>query len=441
MKKVLVAGAALLLAGGIASTASAAAVEPGVKITGDARARLIFKDSYDFGQKDQGEQTNMDSRIRFNVVGTAAGGAYAKARIRVADGTDTDFDTDLGERSTLGGDNIWVDVAVLGVPFNDQFTAEAGRYRVTYGPGATTTNFFYDDVSLGGLRGIYKTDTVEFNPFVEWMDEAQDSLIANDKKEDNDEMRFGGHLKANVNKDWVVGGMAGYQVDDRDEVFFEEGATDPIRTDSNDGFFGSIYTKGKSGAMGFQAELGYTENSLNGFNNWREDDNGDGVDNIGSSDDGFGGYIMPSYTMDALTLALNIGFTQDGFLPDRAFGFIMIGTEEPISAVKVGDTGDWMWGGLVAMYQVSESLKLTGNLAYVSVDAWDTVNKSGTGDGPWTTTPALDDAWEISGKLQYTISKGADFYWLAGYLAPSFENSELEDDGAFGTYAKFELKF
>ncbi len=34
MKKVLVAGAALLLAGGIASTASAAAVEPGVKITG-----------------------------------------------------------------------------------------------------------------------------------------------------------------------------------------------------------------------------------------------------------------------------------------------------------------------------------------------------------------------------------------------------------------------
>ena len=50
MKKVLVAGAALLLAGGIASTASAAAVEPGVKITGDARARLVYRDSFDFGQ-------------------------------------------------------------------------------------------------------------------------------------------------------------------------------------------------------------------------------------------------------------------------------------------------------------------------------------------------------------------------------------------------------
>ena len=74
-------------------------------------------------------------------------------------------------------------------------------------------------------------------------------------------------------------------------------------------------------------------------------------------------------------------------------------------------------------------------MAYVSVDAWD------KGGGPLTSTPALDDAMEISGKLQYTISKGADFYWLAGYLAPSFEDDEVEDDGAFGTYAKFELKF
>ena len=42
MKKVLVAGAALLLAGGIVSEASAAAaVTPGVTITGNARARRL----------------------------------------------------------------------------------------------------------------------------------------------------------------------------------------------------------------------------------------------------------------------------------------------------------------------------------------------------------------------------------------------------------------
>lgn len=433
MKKVLVTGAALLLAGGIASTASAAAVEPGVKITGDARARLVYKDSYDFGQKDLGNQTNLDSRIRFNVVGTAAGGAYAKARIRVGDSFASDFDTDLVERASIGGDNIWVDVAVLGVPFSDQFTAEVGKYKVTYGPGAITTNFFYDDVSLAGLRGIVKTDTVEFNPFVEWMDEAQMSAIGEDKNQDNDEMRFGGHIKVKANDDWTFGGMLGYQVDDREE---KEALVDGLTyNEQNDGAFASVYTKGKSGAMGFQAELGYTESNLNGFNNWREDDNGDGSDKIGSEDDGFGGYIMPSYTMDALTLALNLGFTQDGFLPDVAYGFVMIGSEQPISGVKIGDTGDWMWGGLTAMYQVSESMKLTGNVVYASIDAWD------EGGGPVTSTAALDDALEVSGVMQYTISKGADFFWYAGYLQPSFEADDVDDDAAFGTYAKFELKF
>jgi hypothetical protein len=434
MKKVLVTGAALLLAGGIASTASAAAVEPGVKITGDARARLIYKDSYDFGQKDQGEQTNLDHRIRFNLLGTAAGGAYAKARIRVSDSYASDFDTDSGERSSLGGDNIWVDIAKLGVPFNDQFTVEVGKDRVTWGPGAATTNFFYDDVSVAGIHGIIKTDTLEFNPFVDWMDEAQISAIGEDKKEDNDEIRFGGHLKVKANENWTLGGMLGYQIDDREK---KDAVIDDVQAYNtpNEGMFASVYTKGKSGAMGFQAEFGYTEGDLNGFNNWREDDNGDGKDSIGSEDDGFGGYIMPSYTMDALTLALNVGFTQDGFLPDIAYGFVMIGSEQPISAVKVGDTGDWMWGGLTAMYQVSESLKLTGNVVYASIDAWD------EGGGPLTSTKALDDALEVSGVMQYTISKGADFFWYAGYLQPSFEDSEVEDDAAFGTYAKFELKF
>ena len=42
MKKVLLAGAALMLVSGIASTASAAAVEPGVNITGDARVRIGY---------------------------------------------------------------------------------------------------------------------------------------------------------------------------------------------------------------------------------------------------------------------------------------------------------------------------------------------------------------------------------------------------------------
>ncbi len=42
MKKVLLAGAALMLVSGIASTASAAEIKPGVVITGDSRVRVYY---------------------------------------------------------------------------------------------------------------------------------------------------------------------------------------------------------------------------------------------------------------------------------------------------------------------------------------------------------------------------------------------------------------
>lgn len=464
MKKVLLAGAALMLVGGIASTASAAAVEPGVKITGDARVRLWYQnDNYgDWGNdNNDGANTDMDSRVRLNVSGTAAGGAYAKARIRLMEGLMGNSDTDTYPGNSDNNSNIWVDKAYVGIPFNDMFTLEAGKWRSTYGPLPTTYNFFYDDVNLSGLRGIVKVGDVEINPFIEWMDEAQNSLYSpttNDKYKDNDEIRYGAHVKAKLNKDWTVGGMLGYQMDERDET---------ATINANDGFFGSVYTTGKSGQIGFTGELAVTSKNLNGFNSFLEDTNSDTYsysttkstltksttsdDAIGSEDTGFGGYILPSYTMDKLTLGLNVGFTQNGFMPDTAFGFVMIGGADnsKLSAVTLGSTGDWIWGGLVATYQINESLKLTGNIVYADVDPW-----TEAGDGPGFTksiassssTVALDSAMEISAVLQYTISKGADIYFSMGYLDPSLTyinptSASLEDDPAFGALTRFELTF
>jgi hypothetical protein len=119
-----------------------------------------------------------------------------------------------------------------------------------------------------------------------------------------------------------------------------------------------------------------------------------------------------------------------------------------ISAIRLGDRGDFMWAGLVAEYSISEALKLTGNLVYADVDAW-----TATGDGPNFdgTAPnilALENAWELSAILQYTISKGADVYFSAGYLKPSLERlnptvgvAALEEDGTFAAMTRFELKF
>lgn len=449
MKKVLLTGAALMLAGGMVSTASAAAVEPGVKITGDARVRFWYQsEEYDSGfgndpRDDNGNkyesQTNMDSRIRLNIQGTAAGGAYAKARIRMYETVMGDFDQDATDGVASTGSNIWVDVAYIGIPFSDMFTLEVGKYRSTYGPLPTTNNFFYDDVHLSGFRGIIKVDNVEINPFVEWMEEAQTTeykLTVDDTK-DNDEMRFGVHAKAKLNKDWTIGGMLGYQSDEREDRY-----TLGVKTfEPNEGFFASIYANGKSGQFGIAGEFAVTDGDLNGFNSWYTDSVTD--DNIGSDDTGFGGYIFPNYQIDKLNIGLNLGFTSNGFIPDTAFGFVMIGGSDnskiAFTPYLIGQSGDWLWGGLVASYQISEDLKLTGNLVYADIDAWDE-----PGDGPddaYWGTDALDSAWELSAVLQYTISKGADVYFSAGYLSPEFEDSDLEDDGAFGALTRFELKF
>jgi len=453
MKKVLLTGAALMLAGGMFAADATYAAEPGVNITGNARVRLWYKDTYDFNDGNQnGSDTTMDSRVRLDITGTAAGGAYAKVRIRMMETIMGDFDRDASDGiGDTNNSNIWVDKAYVGIPFSDTFILEVGKYRSTYGPVGTTHNFFYDDVHLTGFRGIITMDNVTINPFLEWMEEGQDSDYSgtSDSAYDHDEIRFGVHAKAKLNADWTVGGMIGYQTDARTEVTGMQ--TDPTASDwgyvSNEGFFGSLYAKGQSGAFGIYGEIAVTEGDLNGMNSWLDDDVA--TDYIGSDDTGFGGYIFPNYQMDRLNIGLNLGFTQDGFQPDRAYGFVMLGATDnsKISAHRIGSGGDWIWGGLVATYQISESLSLTGNFVYADVDAWTEIGDGPRGGFDASSSAmedndfALDSAWELSAVLKYTISQGADVYFSMGYLNPEFEDDTREDDAAFGALTRFELKF
>ncbi len=266
---------------------------------------------------------------------------------------------------------------------------------------------------------------------------SDDTTTADDRYADNDEMRFGAHAKAKLNKEWTIGGMLGYQTDARN------GLADYFV--ANEGFFGTIYANGKSGQFGLVGELAVTDGDLNGMNAWLNDGSTlVDTDGIGSDDTGFGGYVFPNFQIDKLNIGLNLGFTDGGYVPDRAFGFVMIGSTDnsKITDYMVGKGGDWMWGGLVTSYQINESLKLTGNLVYAEIDAW-----SEEGEGPLgalagtDNAQALDSAWELSAVLQYTISKGADVYFSAGYLSPEFDDSDLQDDAAFGALTRFELKF
>lgn len=475
MKKVLLTGIALTLAGGFAAPVFAADVTPGFAVTGDARARMYYKsDEYQnaFGNTagTYGSQTNLDTRIRFNLTGTAAGGAYVKGRIRMMESTMTALDTDLNGINGQNQNNIWADQAYMGIPFTKEITVEVGKYRSTYGPVGATNNFFYDDVQLAGARGIIKIGDVVVNPFFEWMTDAQNTgltssngaqvAVAGDKTNDNDEMRMGAHVKAKLNKDWTVGGMLGYQFDNR---------VDTTTATGNQGLFGSVYANGKAGAFGLVGELAYTSAKLNGFNTWAEDANANGTfgsfstvtgntgteatqDYIGSKDDGVGGYIYPTFTIDKLTLGINAGFTANGFRPDVAYGFVMIGGKDNSiigDSVRIGETGDWLWAGLVASYAINDTLKVTGNFVYANVDSVpqaelnNAVAKAGQGPVPYSAAKALDSAWELSAVLQYTISKGADVFLSAGYLKPDYasDSTYTHDDGALGVASRLEIAF
>lgn len=448
MKKVLVAGAALFLAGSIVSeAAAAAAVTPGVVVSGDARARLFYKDSYDFGNTNAESIDSMDSRVRIMFKGTAAGGAYVVGRIRLMDGLMSDNDNDTGKTVADEYGNIWADMAYVGVPFTDNFTVEAGKWRNTY----DATTFFYYDLSGSGLRGIVKAGNVEINPFVEYISEAYLEGKGTDIFDDADEMRYGVHVKSKINDNWTVGGIIGYQNDDRaesitvdgEDVVIEDEVTGltyqgvgPVNytTLDNSGLFAGVYATGKAGAFGFAGEVAFTEAAINGFNSKYEDKNYDAKDSVGTygDDDGYGAFVQPSYTVGAMTLAVNAGFTANGFTPKNDFGFVMVGFDHPLTVAKVGAIGEWMWAGFVPTFQVNEALSFTGNLVYVSID---------NPYGKTTGLNSLTDAYEVSGFMKYTVSKGADFYWYVGTLICDFDDPTWQDDAPWGTLAKFELKF
>lgn len=424
MRKIIFTSAAMLIAAGGFVTVQAAEVEPGVKFSGDARVRAIYRDDFDFGNSSDKAQRFLDSRIRLRMRATTAGGAYAVGRLRLMDGFVQGNERDSAGTVANGDGNVWADEAYIGIPFSDNFTLEGGKYRVSYGNA-----FLWDDLGVAGVRGKIKAGGFDINPFIEWHSEGRNSSIAKDRSEDNDAIRYGLHVGGNVTDNWKAGFIAAYQSDDRTEFTDELGQS----YHQHEGWMGSVYFSGKEGAFGLAGEFAYMDGSLRGFNQ-DTDDRHDKITSDGwgndDNDDGYGGFLQPSYTIDALTLAVNVGFTKDGYIADPGFGFLMLGGDHPLTVTNVGAAGDTFWGGLIATYAVTDALKVMGIVAYASID-----NESKTGTG------SLENAWELSARVTYSIMPGATFVWNIGMLTPSFEDSAVEDDPAFGTYGQFIVSF
>ncbi len=418
MKKVLTAGLALFGMGIMTLNASAGEEgKSGVTIKGNARARIIYKDKYDFGNSDKDAASYGDSRVRFVVTGTAAGGAYVKSRLRLGD---TKMD---GAADPSNDKNIWVDYAYIGVPIGPT-VVEAGKVK------SNITRFLEWDQGTARLSVDWGVDNYNIIGFVDTEKEGQSSDVEIDNLEDNDWMMYGLIFKSDFSENCSAQLNLMYSDDQHDE--YSSGSYVPDKS----GFIGSVFMQGLLAGFQMETELAYKE--ANVLNSRDESSPIYGIPE-GDADDGWGWYGQVDYQMGSVTPSLNVGLATNNFTVDNDFGWIMTGNgnNEPITVFnQLGGTGDWFWIAPSVSYAVSENLQLVGNLVWVNIDGNDNVA---------TDDKRLANLMEISGSLRYTISKGVDFTWKAGYLQPDFDGRlddvGVEDDGAFGTYAKLEVKF
>ena len=382
MKKVIAAAAGLMLVGAMVSTASAA-----VTFSGDARVRAYYQTDYDLGREADGVRTNekeqsWSSRVRVIIRAESKGGAYARARIRMAD---TTWDGTNLTRDRGAGSNSYVDYAYIGVPMG-QFLFQGGLMP------ANLTKFTYWDRRADQAVLQWANDMTTL--FLWYQKAAEFTNPATDFIDDEDVDVWIGGWKQKFAGDMGITAVLGYQ-DDQTPV------------DASD-WFGTINFTGPVGPVALEAELA-----------------GQGEKLTVGEDTGVGGYLQAGMDFGATSVTLNGGFANDGFESDDDFGFIMLGGASsitPSAFATFGAANDQWWVGGIVGFKASENLSLKGILA-------------------WSDITNVGQAFEISGSLKYVISDGANFQWDIGYLSINAEDDTFITEDPFGTAGTFNVSF
>ncbi len=349
MKKVIVAAAGLMLAGAMTSTAFA---DAGVSFSGDARARVKYFNEY---TSSSSEDLFFESRARLAFVGESKGGAYVKARFKLANGKWDGTNQTKGTHSR----NISVDYAYLGVPLG-AVTVEAGLYDDR---GITPFTIFADDVDT--LQFIYQADSTKLTAFMDMVHENT--------------------LNAGVGENVTAWGLVLDQG-------FSCGAnlTAGIRYQYNpnsggpEGLIAGLDVTGQVGGMTLSGGLGYKDEDF-----------------TATTDDGFGLWARLDAPVGAATLSVIAGGTFDGYTPDWGeFDAFYVTTDYTMIAdgYMIGEAGDAFWGVLRGTYQASEKLELAAQIAYAKED-----------DG------RDEDIFEIGARASYKILDGASLSAMVGY--------------------------
>ena len=382
MKKVIAAAAGLMLVGAMVGTASAA-----VSLSGDARARGYYQTDYDFGRTSDGVRTNevensFSSRVRIKFNADAKGGAYARARVRMADST---WDGTRQTRNRGTRTNSYVDYAYIGVPMG-AVVLEAGLMPVNI----TKFTAWDQRADMAVLKWANDMTTVQawYAKKAEFTDADTDFI------DDNDidvytvawTQKFAGEFGM------TVAGV--YQNDE----------TETDRT----GWLGTINIGGPAGPVALEAEFTAVSS-----------------DYTGSDDDGYGAFINAGFDLGAASVTLSAGATQDGYAADDDFGFIMLGGAASITPgymSQIGGLGDTWWLYATTGFQASENVSLTGIVG-------------------WADITNVGQTLELSGRLVYKISDGANFQWDIGFMAVNAEDDSNVTEDPFGTAGTFNVSF
>lgn len=390
-----------------------------VTFSGDARARYIYKDSYGFGNFGKGAHGFWDSRVRINVHAKSKGGAYARARMRLADqkwGGDVDRKT---------SDTLWVDIAYLGVPIGPT-VLEAGLLK------SNVTRFFEYDQSVDQLQLMWDMFGADWTAFFRMVNEAQFSLFEVDRVNDNDHAGVGLIGKKSFLDNYTAQFAIGYVADMRDN--FLAGDYIPDAT----GLVWSLFLNGKLADLAFETEVAFKAA------NARQSRDEEGfIQNQFNIDrgDGWGWYVEGAHPIGSFTPILNIGICAHGYAADNDFGWLMIGNSnnEPIAVIsQLGDDGDWFWIAPSIKYAASERLSMRANFVYVNVRPDEQAFEDDE-------VLHYDSLYELSGEITYKISDSTTFSWKIGALIPEltglYEGNVPEEDTAFGTYGRLQVRF
>lgn len=372
MKKVICAAAAFMMVAGVATVSSAA-----VKLSGDARARVYIQDS---GLAGSDTTDTWSSRVRVKVQATTESGAFAKARIRMADAK---WDGTKNTRNKAEATNIYVDYASAGIKMG-KVTIEGGLQNDSF------SNFFEMDNRADRLK--VKIDLE--NGFIAGTFDKKIEVTGNaaDDAADNDENIYGISYLGKLSDAFTL----------QTRVIYVDDST----VADLSGLKGSINGDMNLGGSSLFAELSYKS--------------GDTVS--ATADDQIGGYVQWSGSFGDLSPKVTLGFTQDGYEADDDFGFIMIGGASAITVIdQIGAGGDTIFAGIGSDYAASETLTLGAKVAYMDVDTL-----SGTGENPF----------EVSGYAKYKVGAGASVSAVVGFLDP-----DTADDSALGLAVTMGVKF